>query len=47
MEYYKKEENYEIVGICMETHRILGPGLFRNSIQRSFRNRIQEQQYPF
>ena len=25
--YYKKNENYEIVGICMEVHRILGPGL--------------------
>jgi GxxExxY protein len=27
MEYYKQEENYKIVGICMEVHRILGPGL--------------------
>ena len=25
--YYKKNENYEIVGLCMEVHRILGPGL--------------------
>ena len=25
--YYKKNENYEIVGICMEVNRILGPGL--------------------
>lgn len=25
--YYKKDENYQIVGICMEVHRLLGPGL--------------------
>ena len=25
--YYKKQENYTIVGLCMEVHRILGPGL--------------------
>jgi hypothetical protein len=23
--YYKKDENYTIVGLCMEVHRILGP----------------------
>ena len=27
MEYYKQEENYKIIGICMEVHRILGAGL--------------------
>lgn len=27
MEYYKQEENYKIVGIYIEVHRILGPGL--------------------
>jgi GxxExxY protein len=25
--YYKKNENYAIVGLCMEVHRILEPGL--------------------
>lgn len=25
--YYKKDENYQIVGISMEVHRLLGPGL--------------------
>ena len=25
--YYKKNENYEIVLLCMELHRILGPRL--------------------
>ena len=25
--YYKKNENYTIVGLCMEVHRVLGPGL--------------------
>ena len=25
--YYKKDQNYEIVGICMEVHKLLGSGL--------------------
>ena len=27
MEGYREEETYKIIGICMEVHRILGPGL--------------------
>ena len=27
MEGYRAEETYKIIGICMEVHRILGPGL--------------------
>lgn len=42
MEYYKKEENYEIVGICMEVHRILGPGLleivYKDALEIEFKN---------
>ena len=42
MEYYKKEENYEIVGICMEVHRILGSGLleivYKDALEIEFKN---------
>nr|MBP6758440.1 GxxExxY protein [Flavobacterium sp.] len=42
MEYYKKEENYEIVGICMEVHRILAPGLleivYKDALEIEFKN---------
>ena len=27
MDNYREEETYKIIGICMEVHRILGPGL--------------------
>lgn len=42
MEYYKQEENYKIVGICMEVHRILGPGLleiiYKDALEIEFKN---------
>ena len=40
--YYKKDENYTIVGLCMEVHRILGPGLleivYKDALEIEFRN---------
>ena len=40
--YYKKNENYEIVGICMKVHRILGPGLheivYKDALEIEFKN---------
>ena len=40
--YYKKNENYEIVGLCMEVHRILGPGLleivYKDALEIEFKN---------
>ena len=27
MSHYREEETYKIIGICMEVHRNLGPGL--------------------
>ena len=40
--YYKKDENYQIVGICMEVHRILGPGLleivYKDALEIEFKN---------
>jgi len=42
MELYKKEEYYQIVGICMEVHRILGGGLseiiYKDALELEFRN---------
>jgi len=41
--YYKKDENYEIVGICMEVHRLLGPGLlevvYKDALEIEFKNK--------
>ena len=38
---YKKEENYKIIGICMEVHRLLGPGLleivYKDALQLEFK----------
>jgi GxxExxY protein len=43
MEYYKQEENYTIIGICMEVHRILGPGLleivYKDALEIEFKNK--------
>ena len=40
--YYKKNENYEIVGFCMEVHRILGPGLleivYKDALEIEFKS---------
>ena len=37
-----KNENYEIVGLCMEVHRILGPGLleivYKDALEIEFKN---------
>ena len=43
MEYYKQEENYIIIGICMEVHRILGLGLleivYKDALEIEFKNK--------
>ena len=40
--YYKKNENYEIIGLCMEVHRILESGLleivYKDALEIEFRN---------
>ena len=37
MEGYREEETYKIIGICMEVHRNLGPGLldviYKNALE--------------
>lgn len=40
--YYKKDENYTIVGLRMEAHRILGPRLleivYKDALEIEFKN---------
>ena len=40
--YYKKDENYTIVGLCMEVHRLLGCGLleivYKDALEIEFKN---------
>ncbi|HSD08842.1 GxxExxY protein [Flavobacterium sp.] len=40
--YYKKDENYTVVGLCMEVHRLLGPGLleivYKDALEIEFKN---------
>ncbi|WP_317129288.1 GxxExxY protein [Flavobacterium restrictum] len=40
--YYKKDENYKIVGICMEVHRLLEPGLleivYKDALEIEFKS---------
>ena len=42
MELYKQEENYTIVSLCMEVHRLLGPGLleivYKDALEIEFKN---------
>ena len=41
--FFKSEECYEIIGICMEIHRILGSGLnevvYKDAMEYEFKNR--------
>lgn len=45
--YYKKDENYTIVGICMEVHRILGPGLLEIVYKDALEIEFTEKNIPF
>lgn len=41
MSLYKQEENYKIIGICMEVHRVLGCGLleiiYKDALELEFK----------
>ncbi len=46
MNGYREEETYKIIGICMEVHRILGPGLleivYKDALEIEFKeNKIE------
>ena len=48
--YYKKDENYTIVGLCMEVHRLLGCGLleivYKDALEIEF-NELEEITWEF
>ena len=45
--YYKKNENYEIVGLCMEVHRILGPGLLEIVYKDALEIELKNNNIPY
>lgn len=45
--YYKKNENYEIVGICMEVHRLLGSGLLEIVYKDALEIEFKSHNIPF
>ncbi|WP_375605759.1 GxxExxY protein [Flavobacterium davisii] len=47
MEFYKQEENYKIIGICMEVHRILEPGLLEIVYKDALEIEFRENNIPF
>ncbi|QYS89674.1 GxxExxY protein [Flavobacterium davisii] len=47
MEFYKQEENYKIIGICMEVHRILGPSLLEIVYKDALEIEFRENNIPF
>ena len=47
MEGYREEETYKIIGICMEVHRILGPGLLEVIYKDALEIEFRENNIPF
>lgn len=47
MELYKQEENYKIVGLCMEVHRILGSGLLEIVYKDALEIEFKRNNIPF
>ena len=45
--YYKKNENYEIVGLCMEVHRILDPGLLEIVYKDALEIELKNNNIPY
>ncbi|MEC5165745.1 GxxExxY protein [Flavobacterium sp. PL11] len=45
--YYKKNENYEIVGLCMEVHRILGPELLEIVYKDALEIELKNNNIPY
>ena len=42
-----KDESYEIIGICMEIHRELGPGFLEIVYQDALEYELKRQNIPF
>lgn len=47
MGLYKEEETYKIIGICMEVHRNLGPGLLEIVYKDALEIEFKENNIPF
>ena len=47
MEGYREEETYKIIGICMEVHRTLGPGLLVVIYKDALEIEFKENNIPF
>ncbi|WP_395057941.1 GxxExxY protein [Flavobacterium sp.] len=47
MDGYREEETYKIIGICMEVHRTLGPGLLEVIYKDALEIEFKENKIPF
>ncbi len=47
MDGYRENETYKIIGICMEVHRILGPGLLEIVYKEALEIEFKENNIPF
>ena len=47
MEGYREEETYKIIGICMEVHRNLGPGLLEIIYKDALEIEFTQNSIPF
>ncbi|WP_026976559.1 GxxExxY protein [Flavobacterium tegetincola] len=45
--HYKEEETYKIIGLCMEVHRNLGPGLLEIIYKDALEIEFKENNIPF
>jgi GxxExxY protein len=47
MQLYREEETYKIIGICMEVHKNLGPGLLEIIYKDALEIELTENNIPF
>lgn len=47
MNHYREEETYAIIGICMEVHRNLGPGLLEIIYKDALEIELKDNNIPF
>ncbi len=47
MQYYRENETYKIIGLCMEVHKNLGPGLLEIVYKDALEIEFRENNIPF
>lgn len=47
MQHYRENDTYKIIGICMEVHRNLGPGLLEVGYKDALELEFKENNIPF